>query len=329
MISGFLITGILHRDLTNRTFSIATFYERRVRRILPGLLFITLAIIPFSWVWLMPSDLKDFSQSLISVLLFSSNLLFFKESGYFEVSAELKPLIHTWSLSVEEQFYLFFPFLFLLLFRKSQRFLLLLTVSASAVGFAVSLLLGESNQDFVFYMIFTRVWELLFGSFCFFCREELIKAKIFSAPKLYFLRVLLSCIGLLLIAKSLIGDMDWITFPEVALLLVIGAGLVLIFLDGKYNIGKLLSSFPFVILGLSSYSIYLWHQPIFALANQRTLSKLKIEQTVFLLLLMIVTFTFPKLSIYRQEQSIANSLSFSRTLNEGLLFKKMYQFTDR
>ena len=117
VISGYLITTIILAELEQGRFSIVNFYERRARRILPALFLVMLVCIPFAWIWLLPSDMKDFSQSLIAVAIFASNILFWRESGYFDTAAELKPLLHTWSLAVEEQYYVLFP-LFLMLFWK-------------------------------------------------------------------------------------------------------------------------------------------------------------------------------------------------------------------
>ena len=108
-ISGYLITSIILEDIQKKNFSISNFYERRARRILPALYFVMFACIPFAWLWIYPSQMIDFSNSLIAVTLFVSNILFWKETGYFAAAAEEKPLLHTWSLAVEEQYYLIFP----------------------------------------------------------------------------------------------------------------------------------------------------------------------------------------------------------------------------
>lgn len=108
VISGYLITTIILAELEQEKFSIVNFYERRARRILPALFLVMLVCIPFAWFWLLPSDMKDFSQSLVAVSVFASNILFWQESGYFDTAAELKPLLHTWSLAVEEQYYVLF-----------------------------------------------------------------------------------------------------------------------------------------------------------------------------------------------------------------------------
>ena len=108
VISGYLITNVINSELDQDRFSIINFYERRARRILPALFLLMLVSIPFAWFWLLPLEMKYYSQSLVAVSLFASNILFWLQTGYFDPSSDLKPLLHTWSLGVEEQFYLFF-----------------------------------------------------------------------------------------------------------------------------------------------------------------------------------------------------------------------------
>ena len=117
VISGYLITTIIIDDIENNRFSIVNFYERRARRILPALFFVMLVCIPFAWMWMLPEQMKDFSQSFVAVALFASNILFWQESDYFDAASEEKPLLHTWSLAVEEQYYLLFPIFLLLAWR--------------------------------------------------------------------------------------------------------------------------------------------------------------------------------------------------------------------
>ena len=123
VISGYLITSIILKELKDDTFSIINFYERRARRILPALFFVMLICIPFSYFLLLPNELIQFGNSLIYVSLFGSNFLFWQESGYFDVASELKPLLHTWSLAVEEQYYIFFPIFFIMVWKYLNKFI--------------------------------------------------------------------------------------------------------------------------------------------------------------------------------------------------------------
>ena len=160
VISGYLITSIILAELETGTFSVVNFYERRARRILPALFFVMLACLPFAWLWLLPDYLKSFSQSLVAVPVFASNILFWITSGYFEPAAELKPLLHTWSLAVEEQYYVFFPLFLMLTWRLGRRWIL----SILAVLLVVSLAAAEwgSHAEPVptFFLLPTRGWEL-------------------------------------------------------------------------------------------------------------------------------------------------------------------------
>lgn len=138
VISGYLITTIILAELEQNKFSIVNFYERRARRILPALFFVMLVCIPFAWFWLLPSDMMDFSQSLIAVSVFASNILFWHQSGYFDTAAELKPLLHTWSLAVEEQYYVLFPLFLVLVWKLDKRWILVMLGLAFVTSLAVA-----------------------------------------------------------------------------------------------------------------------------------------------------------------------------------------------
>mgnify|MGYP000020162477 CR=1 FL=1 len=121
VISGYLITRVIHEEMLGQRFSIIHFYERRIRRLIPAMVLVAVACLPLAWFWMLPEELKDFGESLVAVNLFASNILFWLETDYFAAASELKPLLHTWSLAVEEQFYLVFPLLLLLLVRFRPR----------------------------------------------------------------------------------------------------------------------------------------------------------------------------------------------------------------
>jgi len=167
VISGYLITKIIISEMENDSFSLLDFYERRARRILPALFFVMLCTLPFAWFWMIPQDLESFSQSLISVPLFISNVTFWQSSGYFETASQLKPLLHTWTLAVEEQYYILFP-LFLMLVWKLGKERIVYLLLAVAIISVISAHYGSTKSihvsAFTFYMLPTRVFEILIGA---------------------------------------------------------------------------------------------------------------------------------------------------------------------
>ena len=165
VISGFLITSIIVNDLEQQKFSFINFYLRRARRILPALFLVMAATIPIAWVWLPAGDMKEFAQSIVSTTLFSSNILFWLQSGYFDTSAELKPLLHTWSLSVEEQYYFLVPLLLFCVWKFGHKKYLapvLLCLSIASLLFAVYTV--KINPNTAFFHLHTRFWELGIGA---------------------------------------------------------------------------------------------------------------------------------------------------------------------
>ncbi len=262
VISGYLITTILIEDIENKRFSIVNFYERRARRILPALFFVMLVCIPFAWMWMLPSQMKDFSQSLVAVSLFASNILFWQESGYFDAAAEEKPLLHTWSLAVEEQYYVLFPIFLILAWRfgKSRVFWMIVVMAA------ISLLLSEwewrKQPTANFYLAPTRAWELFAGSIAAFVVQKQGVQK----------NNLLALVGLVAIIFSIFFYDETTPFPSVyALVPVLGVVLLVLYAEKETIAAKLLSTKGIVGIGLISYSAYLWHQPLFAFARIRSL----------------------------------------------------------
>ena len=164
VISGYLITSIIWQEFDRKTFSIKRFYERRARRILPALFTVMAVCIPVAWWLLSPNDMTDFAESILAVLAFSSNLLFWSETSYFDTAGEMKPLLHTWSLAVEEQYYIDFPLLLLAVRRTGP----LVATWVLAVLAAASLLLAqfavELQPSAAFFLLPTRAWELLIGA---------------------------------------------------------------------------------------------------------------------------------------------------------------------
>lgn len=244
-------------------FSIARFYERRVRRILSALFAVMLACIPFAWAWMTPAELKAFARSLIAVPTFVANISFWRESGYFGDASELKPLLHTWSLAIEEQFYLFFPLLLLAIRRVATR----AVVAIVALVSLASLIIGEWGvrhyPDAAFYLLPARAWELGIGAIIALSQENLTRTGLRSANALSFA-------GLAAIIASILFYDETVPFPGVwALPPVVGTALVIAFGRPGTLAARILSLRPMVAIGLLSYSAYLWHQPLFAFARIR------------------------------------------------------------
>ena len=274
VISGYLITGIILNELEQGSFSLAGFYERRARRILPALFLVILCCLPFAWMWLTPQALTDFGESVAAVAVFASNILFWLESGYFDTAAEMKPLLHTWSLAVEEQYYIFFPLLLMAMWRWGKRRLLVLL----AAGFAVSLGLAQwgayNKPDATFYLLPTRGWELLIGAFVAFHFHARRDSPVHSLSGVGLLSQAGSLIGLGLIAVAVFGFDSQTPFPSLyALVPTVGTALIILLARPGTLANWLLSCRPVVGLGLLSYSAYLWHQPLFSFARYRSTSE--------------------------------------------------------
>jgi peptidoglycan/LPS O-acetylase OafA/YrhL len=264
VISGYLITTIILEERDEKRCSLLRFYERRARRILPPLLLVMILCIPFAWAWMTPNELANFGNSLRAVVLFLSNVLFWSESGYFAPTAEEKPLLHTWSLAVEEQYYLLFP-LFLFLCWKLRRQWIAVLIGLILVG---SLALAEYASYVMpgadFYLTPMRAWELMAGSLTAFILFR-------RAPQG---NQGLSLAGLALIVAAVFVFNDDTRWPSLWTLAPVGGTvLIILFATPQTLTGRLLGSKPLVAIGLISYGAYLWHQPLFAFARLRLIEQ--------------------------------------------------------
>jgi len=269
VISGYLITTIILNELDKGSFSILDFYERRARRILPALFAVLLVCIPFAWAWLLPADMHGFSQSLGAVTLFVSNILFWRTSGYFETAAEFKPLLHTWSLAVEEQYYVLFPVFLMLAWRFGRRAIVVMLALVALASLALAQYGVLIKPAATFYLLPTRGWELLIGAFAAFHGTARNKAALPA-----WLAQAGGLLGLALLAFAIFGFDRETPFPSLyALVPTLGAVLIIVCADAGTLAGKLLGSRVFVGLGLISYSTYLWHQPLFAFARHLSIDE--------------------------------------------------------
>ena len=264
VISGYLITTIIISEMAEGNFSIVNFYERRARRILPALFFVMAACLPFAWALLTPGDLRDFGQSLVAVSTFSSNILFWIESGYFSTESELKPLLHTWSLAVEEQFYILFPLFLLATWRLGIKPILVLLFLVFILSLGTAHWSAFNSPSAAFFLSHTRVWELLLGAFLAFYLKHNTQLKTQSFHQF------ISLLGLGMIIYSIVFFNASTPFPSLyALVPTIGTCLLILSAVPKTIVYNFLSLKPIVGMGLISYSAYLWHQPLLAFARHR------------------------------------------------------------
>jgi peptidoglycan/LPS O-acetylase OafA/YrhL len=267
VISGYLITGILLAELEAGRFSIAGFYERRARRILPALFTVILVCLPAAWLFMTPGQISDFGKSLVAVVLFVSNIFFWSQKGYFGPAEELKPLLHTWSLGVEEQYYLVFPLFLAVCWRFGRQRVFIAVVAIALVSLALSEYAAHAFQNANFYLTPTRAWELLAGSIAaFIARDGLPRTASAVTANAITLTALAAVILPIFFYDSTTP------FPGLTALLPVGGTTLLILFAGPDTMaGRLLGLKPLVGVGLISYSAYLWHQPLFAFARLRSL----------------------------------------------------------
>lgn len=261
VISGYLITSLIIGDIEAGRFSIASFYERRARRILPALFVVLTVSSLLAWRFLYPLELNEYAQSAVATVLFSSNIFFWLKSDYFSTAAELKPLLHTWSLAVEEQYYLFFPPLMVLIWKGKDKFKRCFAVlsAITVVSLAMMLIVGTNWANAGFYLLPFRAWELLIGALC---AVALTRWNIPANP-------FAALVGLLLVVAALLlaNDAGWPSWQT--MFPTVGTALVILFAARGAGVGRLLASRPMVACGLISYSLYLWHQPLLAFLRLR------------------------------------------------------------
>ena len=258
VISGYLITSIILEDLRREEFSLLKFYERRARRILPALFFVIGISSAFAWYWMSPSQFKDFAGSVFSTTLFVSNMFFWRKSGYFDAPSEERPLLHTWSLAVEEQYYVLFPIFIILTWRFKKERVFWALVAITFASFALSEWGWRTKPIANFFLAPTRAWEILVGSLVAFLTNKhgVKNNNIFAV------------VGLIAVFSAVLFYDKNTPFPSYySLLPVLGTASILLYGGKETLTAKILSAKPMIFIGLISYSVYLWHQPIFAFSR--------------------------------------------------------------
>ena len=261
VISGFLMASLIRGEMEQGAFGLARFYERRIRRIFPALFTVIIASAAAAWFLFHPIELEYFARSVMGAALLASNITFWKESGYFDTSAQVKPLLHTWSLAVEEQFYIAFPLLLVLLGRLGRRRLIIVTLALLLLGsFVFSVWEVERSPVSAFYLAPSRFWELLLGA--------VLAFGIAPNPRSVMLSQVMALLGVVLIGFAVLSYTETTPLPGVnALVPCLGAALVIQARAKGGPVGLLLGSPPLVFLGLISYSLYLWHWPLIVFAR--------------------------------------------------------------
>lgn len=282
VISGYLITSIIMREVNENNFAYTDFWARRARRILPASALMIVMVLIAGWFCMAPLDYFELARSARSQAYFAGNFYFWEEAGYFEGASELKPLLHTWSLAVEEQFYLLFPLLFLFFHRffpSIKYFALVLVFIASFAGGAIAI---HENPDGVFYLLPGRAWELLMGSLVAIYGSRSVKNPLLSE--------VISLSGLAMILYSIAFFNASTVFPGInALLPTLGAALI-IWTNTHHDtrVKKLLSFRFFVWFGLISYSLYLWHWPVLVFARYLSIEEQQLPDKLLLVGISIV-----------------------------------------
>ncbi|MBS35768.1 MAG: hypothetical protein CMO26_07570 [Thiotrichales bacterium] len=256
VISGYLITSILLNGFETKTLTLQNFYERRARRILPILLFVITASIPLSWVLLLPSEFQQYSWQTLSSIFSASNFYFWTEDSYWAAESILKPFLHTWSLGIEEQFYVFMPLLLLFITNQTLRQIRYLLLTLAILSLVASHYMSSKDAQSSFYLLPFRAWELLIGASIATLRDEKLSNLKFSFFPTVGLAVVLICF--------FVFDEDTLHPSFYTLIPTLGVGLIILFANPKDPTTKLLQNRIMTSIGLISYGLYLWHFPVFS-----------------------------------------------------------------
>lgn len=269
VISGFLITGIIHRQMLSKTFRIADFYARRIRRIFPALITVVLVVLAAGWLVLPPRELKSLGTNIAGGAIFAQNFVLLGQVGYFDLAADVKPLLHLWSLGIEEQYYIVWPLLLISIGAWPKKSFAI-TATLGAASFVAFLIARHQAPDYAFYLPFTRAWELLIGSGLALRLNARPIGAADARPSRRFIYEIIALAALLVIVAAF--EFQGRRFPlfrhyQFSLVITVVAAAALIATSGTRVHRYVLSAAPLVAIGLISYPLYLWHFPPMAYAR--------------------------------------------------------------
>lgn len=293
VISGFLISTIIMQKLSQGEFSYVDFYTRRIKRIFPALLIILTTTIVIGWFVMFPNELMQLGKHLAGGATFTSNLLLAREIGYFDIGSANKPLLHLWSLGIEEQYYILWPIFISILFKTTKKIFFVISLVFLS-SFLLNVLIINKHANYAFYLPLTRIWELTIGSLLAYYILFGQKNSSLTARN-YLVSNSLSFFGMLCILISLFMFGNEKIFQSwLALLPTLGAFMLIFAGSGSWINRKILASQPFVFFGLISYPLYLWHWPLLAFLNitQNQISSLNIRIMFVVISILLAWLTY-------------------------------------
>lgn len=316
VISGFLITSILYSEQQKNTYNYFNFISKRFKRIVPVFIFILLLTSIATYFILLPEEMQKYDESLITSLFFVSNILYMNQDSYVDISSNFKPLLHTWSLSVEIQFYILYPIIFIFILQKlTVKKINVIFISLVCLSLLISFYLKESHPDFVFFSIPTRLYEFLIGA--------LFALNLISINSVFqnkYIRFLIKIISLIIIVLSVfyIDDKN-IYQPFISLPLVVATALILSIPTNKFALENNFITLIFGYIGLISFEIYLWHQPIFVF-YRLYFGENSINIWIFAVLFALIVLLSSAIYHLIEKQYRVNKLSINKKLSLFFLF---------